>query len=112
MKPTQKRKTEKRHGHPRFYELLDEIADLHSRKNHDYAHSDPLSNLRVSEQFGIPGWKGVLVRLADKWQRIVNFARRGSLEVKDESVIDTLKDLAIYALLDIILFEESRKEPR
>lgn len=93
------------HGHPRFYKLLQEMADLHSRKNHDYSGDDPLSNLKSTEEIGIPAWKGVLVRLMDKWGRLKTFAREEHFEVKDESVIDTLMDNAVYSLLCIILFE-------
>ena len=59
------------HGDPRFYKLLEEIAELHSRKNHDYTPSgDPLANFRMCEKFGIPAWKGVLTRMSDKWSRL------------------------------------------
>lgn len=98
------------HGHPRFYELLDKMADLHSRKNHDYAGDAPLSNLKTCEQIGLPAWKGILVRLMDKWGRLKIFAKTGSFEVKDESVIDTLMDNAVYSLLCIIVYEESTAE--
>lgn len=94
------------YGHPRFYELLQEMARLHSQKNHDYSGDDPLSNLRNTEEIGIPAWKGVLVRLMDKWGRLKTFAMKGCFEVKDESVKDTLMDNAVYSLLCIILLEE------
>lgn len=98
------------HGHPRFYELLDEIAELHSRKNSDYASdTEPLSNLRRCERIGIPAWKGVLVRLEDKWDRTEKVASKGEAAVKNESLIDTLKDTAVYSLLCIILIEEAEK---
>lgn len=96
------------HGHPKFYALLDVMADLHSRKNHDYSGDDPLSNLRASEEIGIPAWKGILVRLMDKWGRLRQFAKTKTLKVKDESVIDTLMDNAVYSLLCIILYEENK----
>lgn len=102
--------TENYHGHPKFYELLQQMADLHSRKNHDYAGDDPLSNLRASEEIGIPAWKGILVRLMDKWSRLKNFARTGTFEVKDESLIDAFMDNAVYSLLCIILFEEEKEK--
>lgn len=101
---------EKMHGHPRFYELLVEIAELHSAKNFDYSGDDPLANLRMCEQIEIPAWKGVLVRLIDKWSRILTFAQKGVFLVKDESVVDTLKDNAVYSLLCIILYEEAKKK--
>ena len=38
---------QKLHGHPRFYEIIEALKDLHSRKNHDYASGgDPLGNFR------------------------------------------------------------------
>jgi len=94
-------------GHPEFYKLLDKIADLHSRKNHDYAGADdPLKNLRAPTRIGISPFTGVLVRLQDKWSRIEQFANSGELFVKDESVKDTLMDNAVYSLLAIILYDE------
>jgi hypothetical protein len=92
------------HGHPRFYELLNEIAEIHSLKNHDYAGKDnPLANLK---EFG---WKGIVVRLGDKYFRLKNFVKSGELKVKDESIIDTFKDTAVYSLLAIILYEEENE---
>jgi hypothetical protein len=94
-----------RHGDPRFYQLLDEIAELHSRKNHDYAKTDePLSNFRQCEAFGIPAWKGILVRLSDKWSRLTQLA--GGKVPKNESLRDTLIDNAVYSLLAILLLED------
>ncbi len=97
-----------RHGDPRFYELLEEIATLHSRKNHDYAKDgEPLSNFNRSRAFGVDPWRGVLVRMSDKWSRIEELSK-GKV-AKNESLRDSLIDLAVYALLDIILLEEAGK---
>jgi hypothetical protein len=97
------------HGDPRFYNILKELADIHSRKNHDYSGDDPLSNLKLSERMGIPAWKGVLVRMSDKISRLWNCSKMEQLEVSDESIIDTLKDLAVYSILCILLYEDSKK---
>ncbi len=105
--------TEKKlHGHPRFYELLQEMGELHSRKNHDYSGDDPLSNLKSSVEIGIPAWKGILIRLMDKWARLKTFAKKETLEVKDESIKDTLMDSAVYSLLCIIIHEEDHPSLR
>lgn len=37
--------------------------------------------------------------MMDKMKRIASFAEKGELQVKDESVTDTLKDLANYSCL-------------
>ncbi len=100
----------KLHGHPQFYKLLQEMGELHSRKNHDYSGDDPLSNLKSSVEIGIPAWKGILIRLMDKWARLKTFAKKETLEVKDESIKDTLMDSAVYSLLCIIIYEESTAE--
>ncbi len=98
------------HGHPRFYELIEEIKKLHGAKNKDYVGDDLLSNLKSCSSFGISPFKGVLVRLSDKWSRICQLAKNyGEAAVKDERIKDTLMDLVIYSLLAIILFEEENK---
>lgn len=89
-----------------FEKILDEMKEIHNRKNADYAGDDPLSNLRLSQMAGIEPWKGVVVRLGDKYSRLCNFAKKGKFEVKDESVEDTLKDLSVYAILCLILYRE------
>ena len=74
----------KTYGHPRFYELIEEIKQLHSDKNSDYA------------------------TMMDKWDRIIKLCNKDEPAVKDESIIDTLKDNAVYSLLCIILLEEEK----
>ena len=102
-----------RHGHPGFYDLLQKMADLHSRKNHDYAgDSDPLRNFRKSLALGVTPFAGVMVRLSDKWSRLESFMQQGILEVKEESVEDTLLDNAVYSLLAILLYREEKDEDR
>lgn len=93
---------------PAFADLIEEIKRLHESKNHDYAQdADPLSNLRRSEAFGVPAWKGVLVRLTDKWSRIEQLA--SGKTPKHESLRDSLIDNAVYSLLAIILLDEQKK---
>lgn len=93
---------------PAFAELIEEIKRLHESKNHDYAQdADPLSNLRRAEAFGVPAWKGVLVRLTDKWSRIEQLA--GGKVAKHESLRDSLIDNAVYSLLAILLLDEAKK---
>lgn len=94
-----------RRGHPKFYELIKEICELHDKKNSDYAKDgDPLSNFHRAEAFGIPAWKGVLVRMSDKWSRIEELSNGKTPQ--NESLRDSLIDLAVYALIDVVLLEE------
>jgi len=59
---------------------------------------------------GIPAWKGCCVRIGDKFSRIMGFAKKEKLKVKDESIRDTLVDMANYALIALILYEEEKWE--
>jgi hypothetical protein len=98
-----------RPGDPRFHALLKEIADLHDKKQQDYGTSgDPLANIRGSEQWGIPSWVGAMVRANDKVKRLQKLAKEGSLA--NEAARDSFMDLAVYALLALILFEEKALE--
>lgn len=94
----------------RFYELLEEIKALHDKKRHDYAQeADPFANFRLSELGGIDAWKGIAVRLGDKYSRLMSFIQKGELKYNDESIKDTLMDNAVYSLIALILYEESQE---
>jgi hypothetical protein len=104
-------------GHRRFYELLEKMRDIHDRKNSDYsAEKDPLSNFRLTEAFDVEPWLGVLVRITDKYSRIVQLTRKTldgkEAAVADEKIQDTLIDLANYSILMIILYEEWLRKKR
>lgn len=92
-------------GSRRFHELLTEIAELHDRKQQDYGtENDPFANVRGSEEFGTPAWLGALMRLNDKVQRLKSLAKKGYLA--NESVDDSLRDIAVYAIISLVLYEE------
>ena len=92
----------------RFYELLYTMKILHDAKRHDYGNEDVLANFKLSELAGIPAWKGCVVRMGDKFSRIMNYAKSESLAVKDEKIKDTLIDMANYSLIALILLEEEK----
>lgn len=94
-------------GDPRYLQLLGEMANLHCKKAADYgSDGDPLANIRASEEIGIPAWKGAWLRAKDKVKRIDSFCLKGKLE--NEPVEDSLMDLAAYALLALVLFQEKK----
>lgn len=72
------------------------IVETLLRKNRDYGGSvflPPVSDVS-------PGL-GIVVRLSDKWNRIQSLYN-GVAEVADESLIDTFRDLAGYAILWVV----------
>jgi len=92
-------------GHPRFFELVGIMQEIHRRKNNNYASKGtPLSNFDKAQKLGIPAWKGVLIRCTDKWARIEELSN-GKVDLVDESLADTLIDLANYSIIALILLE-------
>ena len=96
-------------GSARFLDVLDRISKLHKNKSADYgSETDPLANIRSGAEFvGIEPWRGCMVRICDKMQRLKTFCRTGKLV--HEGVEDTLMDLASYAIVAMVLFNEERK---
>lgn len=102
-----------REVHPvsqRFFDLCDGLKQMHRGKSRDYGcptGTDPLANIRNGAKFvGIPAWKAAMVRLSDKVTRLATFNATGTLH--NEGVIDTLEDLASYAILARLLYEEEQ----
>lgn len=95
-------------GHPKFYQLLKELAELHERKTNDYSGDIPLQDLRESKELGIEPWVGVLLRMTHKFGRLKQLAKGRKIMCKDEKIKDTLIDIASSALISIILYEEKR----
>lgn len=82
--------------------------ELHEGKNRGYTGGDPdpWINFRQCEEFGVPAHIGVLVRMSDKYIRITNLLRNPDNDQVNESILDTLADLAAYALIYICIWEE------
>ncbi len=94
-------------GSARFHEILNELGALHDKKQQDYGLStDPFANVRASEKFGIPAWVGCMVRANDKMIRIQKAAKGG--QMANESVVDSLRDLAVYTIIGLCLYEEEQ----
>jgi hypothetical protein len=85
--------------------------EISRRKNADYTGSteNPFSNFQSVEVLGISTEVGFLTRMMDKMKRIASFVEQGELQVKDESVQDTLNDLANYSAL-FAGYLQSKKE--
>jgi hypothetical protein len=89
----------------KFHDILYEMSELHDQKAEDYGtEGDIYQNFRGSVKMGIDPWKGAFIRLCDKVQRIQKFAKDGKLA--NESVIDSFNDLAVYAVICRVLYEE------
>lgn len=101
-----------RPGSREFLAVLDELRTLHLRKTLDYGiDEDALSNIRSSaDVVNMPAWAGCILRISDKMHRLKAFFRRGKVEF--DGIEDTLKDIACYAAIALVLHrEEDRPAP-
>lgn len=75
--------------------LCKEINGLYAKKNHDYG--DSFHQTYLEEGMAMPR-----IRLNDKLSRFKTLTLKGDQQVSDESVRDTLIDLANYAIMTIL----------
>jgi len=92
--------------HERFDKVKDEINSLYCAKNQDYNDGDCWSNFQESEKIDVPVTKGIIVRMTDKFSRVLSLIRKHyrniAPAVKDEKLEDTLIDLAVYSLIAVL----------
>ena len=94
----------------RFLDIIGELINLHDKKQRDYGtDADPFNNIRASaKEWGIPAWVGAMLRATDKVRRLQKFADVG--ELANESVIDAFDDLAVYAVIARVMYEEEEED--
>lgn len=80
-------------------------------KTHDYSdEADPFANFRECEGFDVPAELGVLIRMSDKFARLKNYFRKGTLRTRGEGVKDALVDIMNYCAVLYALLDNDRKE--
>ena len=83
-----------------FEEITKEMADLYKRKNADYGNS-------FSKIYGEFGLQSTAIRLQDKVNRLKIFSNPNyKMKVSDESIRDTLMDIANYSIMTIMELEK------
>lgn len=78
--------------------ILDNIHETYVAKNNDYGNS-------FSKSFDKYGVTAAMVRMEDKWNRLESLTSGKKQMVNDESVKDTLLDLANYAIMTFMELE-------
>ena len=80
-----------------------ELTDIFEKKNADYGNS-------FEESLEKHGLIAAVVRMEDKMLRLSTLSKSGSEQlVKDESLIDTLKDLSNYTLMTAVWLEQTQR---
>lgn len=77
------------------HELCDYLKGLYERKNADYGDS-------FHDTFVEEGMAMARIRLGDKLKRFKTLTTNGNSQVTDESIRDTLLDLANYAIMTVV----------
>lgn len=108
------------YGHRDFYVYLLNHMDLHNRKNRDYAtQDDPLANFKRVGEWGkkykllTPGFEatkvGVLYMLkqVDASLKLLGDNTEGQVE----GITERLDDVAVYATLIKILYNDEKPKP-
>ena len=86
----------------KFNDITEEMNALYERKNHDYGNS-------FSETFRKLGIISAATRMLDKMNRIVSLVTKEQQKVNDESLRDTLIDIANYAVMTIMEIDKKKE---
>lgn len=78
-----------------FKDITDEMLKTYVAKSSDYGDS-------FSESFADHGLSAGVIRISDKYNRLKNLSKKTERKVKDESIEDTLLDMANYCIMTVI----------
>ncbi|MDS1005380.1 DUF1599 domain-containing protein [Clostridium sporogenes] len=81
-------------------EICEELNKIYKNKNHDYGDS-------FGETYSKLGIISAITRITDKVNRLQSLCTKDALV--DESIKDTLMDLANYAVMTLIELEGDKK---
>lgn len=85
----------------RFKQLTQQMSETFANKRSDYGQT-------TTETYDRYGPASLLIRMYDKLGRLDNLLGKQQMKVKEESVYDTLLDLANYAIIAIIELEKRK----
>lgn len=83
-----------------FIDITNSLTKIYQAKNQDYGNSFEVSLYKF-------GLVASIIRLSDKMNRIECLSQTKA-KVKDESIEDTLLDLANYAIMTVIWLRKNR----
>lgn len=99
-------------------ELVQKLLDVTAKKNNDYTtgsgddamQMNPFANFDRSMEYGVQPIVGLCIRMQDKFQRSMTFAKDGKLAIDEgnDSVRDIFFDLAGYCLLAMGMLERDK----
>lgn len=84
----------------KFKEIANGLGELYEKKNRAYGNS-------FSDTYKKLGIISAVTRISDKHNRLCNLATNPDIDNLGESIEDTLKDLASYAIMTLIELENN-----
>ena len=85
---------------PSYERVLAELGQIYEAKNHDYGDSFA----KIYAKYGL---QSTVIRLWDKLLRLETLSER-TAKVEDETIEDTLMDIANYAVMTVMEMRENR----
>ena len=86
----------------RFKDITKIMSDIFIRKNHDYGNS-------FEQSLNEEGLTASRIRMGDKWNRYKQLSKGVKAQVNDESIKDTLIDIATYAIMTIMWLDKQQE---
>ena len=78
-----------------FKRITEKMLQTYIDKNHDYGDS-------FGKSFTDHGLTAGVIRISDKYNRLASLSKKADQKVKDESIEDTLLDMANYCIMTLI----------
>lgn len=83
----------------RFVDITAKMHETFLKKNHDYGNS-------FEQSLNEEGLAASRIRMGDKWNRFKSLSKGEKAQVNDESLRDTLLDMANYAIMTVMWMDK------
>ena len=83
----------------RFEDITKSMSSIFRKKNHDYGNS-------FEQSLNEEGLAASRIRMGDKWNRFKQLSKGVQAQVNDESLRDTLIDMANYAIMTVMWLDK------
>ena len=84
----------------KFEAITKKMHSIFRKKNHDYGNS-------FEQSLDEEGLAASRIRIGDKWNRFKQLSKGVEAQVNDESLRDTLIDMAVYSVLTIMWIDKN-----
>ena len=85
----------------KFEAITKKMHSIFRKKNHDYGNS-------FEQSLNEEGLAASRIRMGDKWNRFKQLSKGAEAQVNDESLRDTLIDMANYAIMTVMWLDKQQ----